>query len=167
MSNLRCYTEVGFAKGLASAHFYRLSFVMISQAQLNSVALHSCTCNKKCLLTSQMHLVGELPQQKLLPACTSACHSPPQGCFSSALGQGASRGMCGTPAPSTVDIQGKREHAEIRCFYYLAKYHCLWLAARQGDISSQRGTCEDKYSVLHLIIFKPERISIWYFFFAK
>lgn len=120
-----------------------------------------------------------------LPKCILWASYPSRSCCQSALvlatahhrassaqpwGRGFQRNVwhpCSIHCGHPVSREKGNMHAEIRCFYYLAKYHCLWLAARQADISSQRGTCEDKHSVLHLIIFKPERISIWYFFLLQ
>ena len=53
------------------------------------------------------------------------------------------------------------------CVCYLAQHPGLQSAGKQGGASAQRGTWEDNYSVVLLIIFKPECISTWYFFLLK
>lgn len=54
--------------------------------------------------------------------------------------------------------------AEMKCTVCLLPGSAPQSAGNQGSASAQRDTWEDKYSVILLIIFKPECISTWRFF---
>lgn len=52
--------------------------------------------------------------------------------------------------------------AEVKCTACLLPGSAPQSAGKQGSACAQRDTWEDKYSVVLLIIFKPQCISTWW-----